>query len=142
MRSKNCTQTNRWAPLASLTECYKLVTLISKDSSSFSSTDYGNFTHNLQTGNFLCYNPYTKDTTKTKQTPHPTEQVAVTATCARPSDARIATAASLFIGVLFCCAQRLQISRTLAELHWILRRRPHDHAATCSSAARNQRQAL
>jgi len=41
------------------------VTLISKDSSSFSesSTAYGN----------LYYNPYTKDTTKTKQTPHPTE---------------------------------------------------------------------
>ena len=35
--------------------------------------------------------------------------------------ARIATTASLFIGVLFCCAQRLQISRTLAELHWIRR---------------------
>ena len=34
---------------------------------------HGNFTHNLQTGNFLCYNPYTKDTIKTKQTPHPTE---------------------------------------------------------------------
>ena len=62
MRSKNCTQTNRQAPLASLTECYKLVTLISKDSSSFS-TAYGNFTPNPQTGNFLCYNPYTKDTT-------------------------------------------------------------------------------
>ena len=46
------------------------------------------------------------------------------AACARPSDARIATTASLFIGVLFCCAQRLQISRTLAELHWIRRRRP------------------
>ena len=34
---------------------------------------HGNFTHNLQTGNFLCYNQYTKDTTKTKQTLHPTE---------------------------------------------------------------------
>jgi len=70
---KNCTQTNHQALLASLTECFKLVTLISKDSSSFSSTAYGNFTHNPQTGNFLCYNPYTKGTTKTKQTPHPTE---------------------------------------------------------------------
>ena len=65
MRSNNCTQSNHQAPLASLTECYKLVTLISKDSSSFSesSTAYGH----------LYYNPYTKDTTKTKQTPHPTE---------------------------------------------------------------------
>jgi len=60
-------------PSASLTEWYKLVTLISKDSSSFSSTAYGNLTYNLQTGNFLYYNPYTKDTTKTKQTTHPTE---------------------------------------------------------------------
>ena len=74
MRSKNCTQTNRRAPLVSLTECYKLVTLISKDSSSFSSTAYGNFTPNPQTGNFLYYNPYIKDTTKTKQTLHPTEE--------------------------------------------------------------------
>ena len=47
----------------------------------------------------------------------------LTATYARPSDARIATTASLLIGVLFCCAQRLQISRTLSELHWIRRRR-------------------
>jgi len=44
MRSKNCSQTNYQAPLESPTECYKLVTLISKDSSSFSSTAYGNFT--------------------------------------------------------------------------------------------------
>jgi len=35
-----------------------------------------------------------------------------------------------------------QISRTLAELHWIRRHRPHDHTATCSSAAQDQRQAL
>ena len=46
---------------------------ISKDSSLFPSTAYGNFTHNPQTGNFLSYNPYTKYTIKTKQTPHPTE---------------------------------------------------------------------
>ena len=37
----------------------------------------------------------------------------LTATCARPSDASIASASSLFIGVFSCCAQRLQISRTL-----------------------------
>ena len=67
MRSTNCTQTNRRAPLASLTECYKLATLISKDSSSSSSTVCGNFTPNLQTGNFLFYNPYTKDTTWQRQ---------------------------------------------------------------------------
>jgi len=73
MRSKKCTQTNRRALLVSLTECYKLVTLISKDSFSSSSTVYGNFTPNLQTGNFLFYNPHAKDTTKTKQIPHPTE---------------------------------------------------------------------
>ena len=64
MRSNNCTQTNPQVPLASLTEYYKLVTLISKYSSSFSSTTYGNFTHNPQTSNFLYYNPYTQDTTK------------------------------------------------------------------------------
>jgi len=66
----------------------------------------------------------------------------LTATCARPSDARIATASSLFIGVLSCCAERLQISRTLAELYWIRRRSPHDRAVTNSSAVRDQRQAL
>jgi len=66
----------------------------------------------------------------------------LTATCARPSDARIATTASLFIGVLFCCPQRLQISRTRAELHWIRRHRPHERTATCFSAAQDQRQAL
>ena len=66
----------------------------------------------------------------------------LTATYARPSDARIATTASLFIGVLFCFALRLQISRTLSELHWIRRRRPHDRTATCFSAAQEQRQAL
>jgi len=66
----------------------------------------------------------------------------LTATCARPSDASIATASSLFIGVLSYCAQRLQISRTLAELYWIHRRRPHDCAAAYSSAARDQRQSF
>jgi len=66
----------------------------------------------------------------------------LTATCARPFDARITTATLLFIGVLFCCAPRPRISRTLAELHWIRRRRPHDRPADCSSAARDQRQAL
>jgi len=64
----------------------------------------------------------------------------LTATCARPSDARIATAASLFIGVLFCCAPRLQISRTPPDPRWIRRRRDHDHATTCSRAARHPRQ--
>ena len=66
----------------------------------------------------------------------------LTATCARPSDARIATAASLFIGVLFYCAPRLQISRTPPDPRWIRRRRTHDHATTCSSAARDPRQAF
>jgi len=35
----------------------------------------GNFTHNPQTGNSVFYNPYTKDTTRTKQprTQHPAE---------------------------------------------------------------------
>ena len=64
------------------------------------------------------------------------------AACARLSGARIAATASLFIGVLFCCAQRLQISRALAELYWIRRRRPHDRAAACFGAAQGQRQAL
>ena len=35
MRSRNCSQTNHQAPLALPTECYQLVTLISKDWSSF-----------------------------------------------------------------------------------------------------------
>jgi len=70
---KNCFQANHQAPLASPTECYKLVTLISKDSFSSSSTVCGNFTHNPQTGNFLANNPSTKDTIRTKQTQHPTE---------------------------------------------------------------------
>ena len=39
-------------------------------------------------------------------------------------------------------AQRFQILRTLAELHWIRRRRPHDRTDTCFSAAQDQRQAL
>ena len=77
MRSKNCSQTNHQAPLALPTELeyYKLVTLIFKDSSSFSSTvpAYGNFKHIPQTGTSLFYNPYTQDTTRTKQTQHPTE---------------------------------------------------------------------
>jgi len=45
----------------------------SKDSFSSSSTVYGNFTHNPQTGNSLSYNPSTKDTIRTKPTQHPTE---------------------------------------------------------------------
>ena len=36
--------------------------------------------------------------------------------------------------MFFSCAQFLQISRTLVELHWARRRRHHDHAARCSSA--------
>ena len=36
--------------------------------------------------------------------------------------------------VFFSCALFLQISRTLAELHWARRRRHHDHAASCLSA--------
>ena len=54
-------------------------------------------------------------------------------TCARPSDARIATAASLFIGVLFRCAPRPQISRTPPDPRWIRRRRDHDHAVPASA---------
>jgi len=69
---QKCFQTNHQAPLASLTKYYKLVTLISKDSFSSSSTVYGNFTHNPQTGNFLSYDPSTKDAIRTKQTQHPT----------------------------------------------------------------------
>jgi len=52
----------------------------------------------------------------------------MTATCARLSDARIATAASLFIGVLFCSAPRPHISFTPPDSRWIRRRRDHDHA--------------
>jgi len=59
----------------------------------------------------------------------------LTETSARPSDVRIATAVSHLIGLFFSCALFLQISRTLAELHWNCRRRHHDHAASCSSAA-------
>jgi len=44
-----------------------------EDSFSSSSTVYGNFTHNPQTGNFLSYNPSTNDTIRTKQTQHHTE---------------------------------------------------------------------
>jgi hypothetical protein len=73
MKQKNCFQPNHQVPLASLTECYKLVTLISKDSFSSSSTVCENFTRNPQTGSFLSYNPSTKDTIRTKQTQHPTE---------------------------------------------------------------------
>jgi len=67
---KNCFQTSHqdhWH-LASPTKCYKLVTLNSKVSFLSSSTVYGNFTHNPQTGNFRFYNPSTKDTIRTKQT--------------------------------------------------------------------------
>ena len=46
----------------------------------------------------------------------------LTETIAWPSDARIATAVSHLIGVFFSCAQFLQISRTLVELHWAHRR--------------------
>jgi len=73
MKQKNCFQTNHQVSLASPTECYKLVTLISKDSFSSSSTVCGVFTRNPQTGIFLSYNPSTKDTIRTKQTQHPTE---------------------------------------------------------------------
>ena len=59
----------------------------------------------------------------------------LTATFARPSDASIATAASLFTGVISGCAPRLQISRTPPDPRWIRMRRAHDHASTCSSAA-------
>ena len=58
----------------------------------------------------------------------------LTETSARPSDARIVTAASHCIGVFFGCAWCPEISRTLEEPHWIRRRRHHDHAASCSSA--------
>ena len=44
---------------------------------------------------------------------------------ARLSDARIATAASLFIGVVFCSAPRPHISRTPPDPCW---RRDHDNA--------------
>ena len=57
-----------------------------------------------------------------------------TETSARPSDARIATAASHFIGVFLDCAWCLQLSRTLEDPHWVRRRRDHDHATRCSSA--------
>ena len=57
-------------------------------------------------------------------------------TSARPSDARPATAASRFTGVLLCCALCLHISRSLAEPHGVRRRRQYDHAARCSSAPR------
>ena len=52
----------------------------------------------------------------------------LTETGARPSDARIAIAVSHLIG------EFLQISRTLAELHWAHGRRHYDHADNCSSA--------
>jgi len=58
----------------------------------------------------------------------------LTETSARPSDARIATAVSLLIGVFFSCALFLQISRTLVELHWARERRHHNLAPSCSSA--------
>jgi len=41
----------------------------------------------------------------------------LTKTSARPSDARIATATSHFIGVFFDCAWCLEISRTLEDPH-------------------------
>ena len=58
----------------------------------------------------------------------------LTVTCARPSDARIVTAASIFICVLFCCTPRPEISRTRPDPRWIRRRRDHDHAATSALA--------
>ena len=61
---------------------------------------------------------------------------ALPATSTRPSDARPATAASCFTGVLLFCALCLHISRNLAEPHGVRRRRQYDHAARCSSAPR------
>jgi len=57
-------------------------------------------------------------------------------TSARPSDARPATSASRFTGVLLCCALCLHVSRTLVEPHGVRRRRQYNHAARCSGAPR------
>jgi len=57
-----------------------------------------------------------------------------TETGAGPSDTRIATTASHFIGVFLACAWCLELSRALEDPHWIRRRRDHDHAVSCSSA--------
>jgi len=73
MKLKIFFQTNHQSSLASLTECYKLVTQISKDSFSSSSTIYGYFTNNPQAGNFLFYDLSTKETIRTKQNQNPTE---------------------------------------------------------------------
>ena len=60
------------ALLASLTGCYKLVTLNSSPFSYYSSTVYGNPRCNLPIGNSPSCNQSTKDMTKTKPTLPPT----------------------------------------------------------------------
>jgi len=76
MKYKNYSQTNHQGSVESLTKCYKLATLISKPSFSFSFTFYGFLTHNPETGNFLTYNLSTKDIPRIRQTQHPTEACA------------------------------------------------------------------
>ena len=71
-RSRNCLQTNPLALLASLTGCYKLVTLNFSPSSYYSSMVCGNPTCNLPTGNSPSCNQSTKDMLRTKLTLPPT----------------------------------------------------------------------